>query len=202
MRTLLLLLTLSGTPLCAQPVVIGPPPAQMPMVEARPPEAMGPCCTIPASTIVSIEIGATLSSQVNKPGDKFPIKLVEAIKIGDSVVVPAGAVGEGEVIHTAKKGGYGRAGEMLLSARYLAYQGSRIPLRSLGFAVGHGKSGEANALAVGFIVSGILPYFMSGGEMKIDTGTRAFAKIAVDTLISTEPAPVLTSTTAIGDKPK
>jgi hypothetical protein len=207
MRKLILLLTLSSTPLFAQPAVMATPPAAMPVVQAAPPAtpsatATPKCCAIPASTIVAIEIGTTLSSQVNKPGDKFPIKLVEPIKIGDSIVVPVGAVGQGEVIHAAKKGGYGRAGEMLLAARYLEYQGSRIPLRSLGFTMGHGKSGEGNALAVGFIVSGILPYFISGGEMKIETGTKAYAKIAADTPITAEPAPVLTSPMAIGDKPK
>jgi hypothetical protein len=203
MRILVLSLALSAAPLCAQPELIAHPPAPLPTVDVpSPPAAADNCCTIPAGMIVAVEIGATLSSQVNKPGDKFPITLVEPIKIGDLIVVPVGAVGQGEVIHTAKKGGYGRAGEMLLAARYLDYQGSHIPLRSLGFAVGHGKSGEGNALAVGFIVSGILPYFMTGGEMKVETGTKAFAKISTDLQITDQPAQALTSTIAIGDKPK
>ncbi len=197
MRNLLMVVTLAATPVFAQPAVISPP-----SVEAPPPAPQESCCAIPALTIVAIEIGATLSSQVNKPGDRFPIKLVEPIKIGESIVVPAGATGEGEVIHTAKKGGYGRAGEMLLAARYIDYQGSRIPLRSLGFSVGHGVSSEGSAMAVGFLISGVMPYFMSGGEMKIESGTKAFAKIAAETVITTKAAPTIPATTAIGDQPK
>jgi hypothetical protein len=177
MRFLFLVLSITAPPVAAQ---------STPNIDAAQTSSVKnlPCCTIPASTIVAIEIGATLSSRVNKPGETFPITLVEPIKAGEIVLVPAGAIGQGEVIHTAKSGGYGRAGEMLLAVRYLDFGGKRIALRSLGFQLGRGKSDEGNALAVGFIVSGLLPLFMKGGEMIIEKGTKAFAKISVDTAIT------------------
>lgn len=139
------------------------------------------CCVLPALTPVRIEISAHLNSALSKIGDHFAIRLAAPIDLGGGFEIPAGVEGVGEVVHAAKSGFGGRAGELLLAARYLDYRGARIPLRSLTFAPELGKSREGTAMGVaiaGGLVGGVAAMFISGGEVNIPPGTVVYAKTA------------------------
>ncbi len=77
----------------------------------------------------------------------------------------------------------GKAGELILAARYLEYQGTRIPLRSLRYGQGRGKDNVGTAAVVGFAVSPIITPFITGGEVRVPAGAEALAKVAADTKI-------------------
>lgn len=147
--------------------------------------AMPDCCTIEALTPVLIEIREPLNSRSSERGDRFEIALAEPIIIAGTVVVPAGTPGVGEVIHSAGSGAAGRAGELILAARYLEYQGIRIPLRSFRF----GETGRDNqALATGVaIAAGVFSFLVSGGNADVPAGARGDAMIRSDTLITVDP---------------
>jgi len=139
------------------------------------------CCVLPALTPVRVEISAHLNSAVSKIGDHFAIRLAAPINLDGGLEIPAGIEGVGEVVHAAKSGFGGRAGELLLAARYLDYRGVRIPLRSLIFAPELGKSREGTAMGVaiaGGLVGGVAAMFISGGEVNIPPGTMVYAKTA------------------------
>ena len=74
----------------------------------------------------------------------------------------------------------GKAGELVLAARYLDYQGTRIPLRSLRYGKGQGKDNVDTAAIVGFAVSGLITPFITGGEVRIPAGADVWAKVAAD----------------------
>ena len=61
-------------------------------------------------------------------------------------MVPAGTPGVGEVVHAERARFGGKAGELILAARYLDFQGTRIPLRTLRFGAQQGRdnSGTIN----------------------------------------------------------
>lgn len=74
----------------------------------------------------------------------------------------------------------GKAGELVLAARYLDYQGTRIPLRSLRYGKGQGKDNVETAAIVGLAVSALITPFITGGEVRIPAGADVWAKVASD----------------------
>ena len=95
--------------------------------------------TVPALTPVIVRLEEMISSNKNKPGDRFRITVAEDVRVGEAVVIPAGSAGEGEVVHAAKPGAGGKAGELILVARYVSVGDSEIRLRS--FALGAARQG-------------------------------------------------------------
>jgi hypothetical protein len=87
-------------------------------------------------------------------------------------------------VHAARAGFAGRAGELILAARYLDHSGTRVPLRSLRF----GQSGEDRAVAAFVASSLVLPlgFMMAGGHFEVPAGTRAIAKVAAATEIGVD----------------
>jgi len=149
-------------------------------IDSRP-APVSACCLLPALTPVRIEIVVALNSRLSKIGDHFAIRLAAPIDLGDGLRIPAGIEGVGEVIHAAKSGFGGRAGELILAARYLEYRGTRIPLRSLTFAPELGKNREGTAMGVaiaGGMVGAVAAMFITGGEVNVPNGTIVYAKTA------------------------
>jgi|SRR5579872_842766 len=65
-----------------------------------------------AGTLLRISLDQTVSSSTNKVGDKFGFAVVDDVKIGDRVVVPAGTKGTGSV--TAVRPAHGGGGDGML----------------------------------------------------------------------------------------
>lgn len=163
-------------------------PVQQEIQTAPPPEAAQPAVAIdapsriPATTVVDIEIMEPLSSRTAQRDAMFPIRVAVPVIVDGRELIPAGATGMGQVIHAAKSGGGGKAGELLLAARYLEVDGVRVPLRR--FKLGASGAQKADeAFAVGFVV----PFgqlLVKGKEIEFPAGTRANAVVAADTALS------------------
>ncbi|MDB5678549.1 hypothetical protein [Sphingomonas bacterium] len=148
---------------------------------AAPPFARG----VPSMTVVTIEILVPLNSKTNHIGDTFPIKLVDPV-LGPTgeVLLPSGTMGQGEVIHAARARALGKAGEMILAARYFRCGAVQVPLGHFKFGVaGHDNTGTVMALT---IAVSPLAAFIAGGEVNIPPGTRAIAKITADVALTAE----------------
>jgi hypothetical protein len=143
---------------------------------AEAPATPGTLVTLPALTPLYLRIEEELSSKKNKNGDRFPIAIDEDVRVGATVVIPAGAVGEGEVIHAARSGVGGKAGELLVTARFVRVGDREVRLRSFSLgSKGRDRSDDSLALS---IVAGPLAMFVVGGAMIIPRGTVAGAKTA------------------------
>ena len=155
------------------------PTVAEPSAVAAPPFARG----VLNKTIVTIEISAPLNSKANHIGDTFPIKLVDPV-LGPAgeVLLPAGMMGQGEVIHAARARAMGKAGEMILAARYLRCGDLHIPLGhfKLGLA---GKNNVGTAIALGLVATPLVAV-VAGGEVNIPVGTRGAAKITADVALT------------------
>lgn len=144
------------------------------------------CCTVAAMTMVEIEFAETVSSKTSHIGDHFRIRLAEPLIVDGHIVAPAGTAGVGEVVHAAKARAMGKAGELILAARYLELNGQHIPLRTLRYGRSQGKD-PSTAIGVGnMVAAAVMPiasvaaFFISGGEVNIPAGTRANAKVAAE----------------------
>lgn len=146
-------------------------------------EPSSPPLAVPRLTTLVIELLATLSSETSTPGDHFPIRLFEPVVIDGVTVIPAGTMGEGEVIHAKHKGGMGAAGELIITARFLDVHGQRLPLRSLRVnGDGQSRIDTVNSIAVASAatvpLASLVGFFITGGAKTVNEGTVATARTA------------------------
>jgi hypothetical protein len=139
---------------------------------------------LPAMTSLDIEIVDPLNSKTSLIGTFFDIRLAEPVMDNGTVIIPAGISGKGEVIHSAKARAAGKAGELIIAARYLDYYGTRIPLRSFKYGTSTGKSNRDGALIAGAAIATPLVLIISGGNVDIPAGTKANAKTSAEIVIT------------------
>ena len=151
--------------------------------------------TVPALTPVAVRLEEPISSNKNKPGDRFRITVAEDVRVGDALVIPAGSVGEGEVVHAAKSGAGGKAGELILAARFVRVGDIDIRLRSFALGVA-GKDHTNDAMAAGFLI-GPFAMFVKGGVVTVPAETLGVAKTALEfklpAVVSSIPPPAMQS---------
>ncbi|WP_447726207.1 hypothetical protein [Sphingomonas koreensis] len=173
--------TVAGQASQEAPASVPPPAAEVVQQSSPAPSPL----RIPAATVVDIELMEPLSSKTAKIDATFPIRVALPVVVDGRELIPAGTTGMGQVIHAAKSGGGGKAGELLLAARYLDINGVRVPLRR--FRMGTSGAQKADeAFAVGFVV----PFgqlLVKGKEIEFQAGTRANAIVAADTELSGPP---------------
>jgi hypothetical protein len=168
-------------PLAAQGAVDAPvePPAPVLLLQApASPVAHGPI--IPALTPITLQMDAAISSKTAKRGDRFGLTMVGDIMVDGVIVVPRGARGEGEVIHSAGVGFGGRAGELIVAARFLRVGDEKLPLQSFRiFKAGANNTAEAIGLmAAAGAVGAVAALFVTGTSAEIGAGQFATAKTA------------------------
>ena len=137
--------------------------------------APGACCALPDGSPVQLEVVDPISSKTALRGQTFALRLAQPLRTAEGVLLPAGTAGAGEVIHAERSRGGGKAGELILAARYL--QGPDGPIKLRGMKLG-GSGSDKTGAAMG--ASLILPLggFVRGTEIEIPAGTAASAKLA------------------------
>ena len=140
---------------------------------------------IPAGTAITLVLVDALSSRTNQIGDVFAMRLSEPIMAGEVVLVPAGAMGGGEVIDVAQSDMGGEQGKLILSGRYLEIDGQRVRIRGLRLgALGENRVDAAVGLTFVPYV-GVFGGFIQGGEIDIPAGALAQARLSADVLVAT-----------------
>lgn len=132
---------------------------------------------LPALTPVPLVIDAEISSNANKTGDRFPLHVAEDVKEGDLVLIPAGSLGEGEVVHAARSKGGGRAGELILAARFVTVGDKHVRLRSFSAASGNDRTGASIGSSVAI---GLFAMLVRGSDLIMPAGTAVSARTAED----------------------
>ncbi len=136
----------------------------------------GPEASIPAGTSVTLRIKQPVSSRTAKRGDLFEIELVNDIYLGATPVILAGTKGMAQVVHASPKGFGGRAGELIVAARYLEAGGRRIVLRKTKFSsAGSDNAGAAIATTIAAPVIGL---FVTGTSVDLPVGGIIVAETA------------------------
>lgn len=132
---------------------------------------------IPAGAEIQMEVVEELSSTASRQGQLFELRLVEPIIVDSQVIVPAGAIGGGEVIDAQPGGTHGVPGVLVVSGRFVEVNGPRVRIR--GMQILRGGVDQGMNAAVGFLTYGTQER-RRGGETRIVPGTRATAIIAAD----------------------
>jgi hypothetical protein len=101
-------------------------------------------------TEVRLKFAQELSSKTASEGDPVNFILDEDIKVGDTVLVRAGAKAVGSVTNAKKAGMMGKGGELNIRLEHLKAGDNRIRLRGSKGKEGDSKTGTAIALTVLF----------------------------------------------------
>jgi hypothetical protein len=159
----------------------------------RAPAAATACCLVPAGTPIQIELVDNVSTKVQHSGDTIALKLAAPLIVGGRIVLREGTPGVGQVVEAVKPGMGGRAGKLVLAARYLTKGGEQIPLQGLQLAgSGASKANEAQAVGltgIAFAPLGFISLAVQGGDLTFPGGSTAIAKIASDTRLPSLGAP-------------
>ena len=152
-----------------------------------------PTASLPALTPVLIQFDEQVSSEKNRNGDRFGFHVAADVRVGDVVVIPMGTPGVGEVIHAAKAGMAGKAGELIVAARYVTIGNRNVRLRS--FASGAGKQFTDVANWTGIFI-GLPSLMIQGGKMTMPQHMLATVRTA-----DTVTLPALPVVVAAQDEP-
>jgi hypothetical protein len=147
--------------------------------------------TVAADTELVFEMGATMTSKDNQRGDRFPLRLAEPLRIDGQLVIPAGTPAMGEVVHADRARAGGQAGELVLAARYLEWDGRQLALKS--FRAGVGKDRSKSAMGVA-IVASVAGFLVRGGQMEMPAGSLITAKLREAAALPAVPEPEATAT--------
>lgn len=133
---------------------------------------------LPANTVVELETLDEVSSKTSKPKDFFRLRVAEDVRVDGRVLIPAGTEAIGQVVHAAKSGAGGKAGELILAARAIKLPQGDVKLRSGFGAAGQQRTGAALATS---IAVGVFGLFVHGKDLLLPAGTPVSARVAEDT---------------------
>jgi hypothetical protein len=134
--------------------------------------------TLAAGTEIHLRLLEPVASHTHKRGDRFKLEVAEPVTVDQSVIVPAGSPAIGEVVHAAKPGMSGKAGELILVARFLRVGEHEVKLRS--FVAGNGENRLALATGLGMAL-GLPALFVVGKNLVLPADTNVYAKVSADT---------------------
>lgn len=131
-------------------------------------------------TEVHLRLLEPVASNTHKRGDRFKLEVAEVVSIDGELIVPAGSPAMGEVIHAARPGASGKAGELILVVRWLRAGDNEVKLRS--FTAGNGEDRYGLATGLG-VTLGIPALFVVGKNLVLPAGTDVYAKVTTDTAL-------------------
>lgn len=145
------------------PPDVSKPPAAV-TVPVVPPEKL----ILKEGADVNLKFAQDLNSKTANDDDPVSLVLDQDIKIGEIVVVKAGAKAVGTITHAKKAGMMGKAGELNMRLDYLITDTGRLRLRGTKGKEGEGKVGATVALTVLFGPIGLIKH---GKDVEIKPGT-------------------------------
>ncbi|MCI0569079.1 MAG: hypothetical protein L0Z52_12970 [Acidobacteria bacterium] len=142
-------------------------PAPRPAPSA-PPVPKTIAVTVPESTPLNIKITESLNSGMNHEGDAFTATLVEAVIVGDRVVLPEGSTIEGTLVSVvpAKKGIKESGGAMTLSFDRITTPSGNSASMAASFAQQAKSTGKKAGTIGGSAAGGALLGKVLGGSTK------------------------------------
>ena len=132
--------------------------------------------TLKDGTEVKLRVAQTVSSATAKTGDAVGFKIIEDVRIGDTVVIPAGATALGTVTIAKPRGRAGRGGKLSIAIDSVRLNsGEKVLLRAIRENNGESSTGTMTgaivATSILFFPVAPLFLFMRGKDISIPEGT-------------------------------
>lgn len=120
-----------------------------------------------AGTPITLAVAEEVNSSTHKEGDTFRLTVPNDVMIGNTLVIPRGTPGMGEITWRTGKGAFGKSGKMELSLRHIDLNGQRIPVTG-----DFRQEGEGNTIAtgIGILAVGVFAGFITGKRARLPVG--------------------------------
>lgn len=166
--------------------VFSPALAQDPPVQEKPKVSGN---VLPEDTPVRLKLMQNLSSGTNKVNDKVDFEVIEAVKLGDTVVIAQGAPAIATITKATSKKSFGRAGKLDVNIDYVRLvDNEKVNLRAIKAGSGGSRTGVMTgavvATAIVFFPAAPLFFFVKGKNIEIPKGTEITAYVAADTIVN------------------
>lgn len=167
------LMILSATGAAAQSVPAAEPPATS--------EAASPATNPATGPLLKLMVWNEVSTRTAKPGDRFLLRLDNAVTTGDQLVIPRGARAWGEVISASQSGMGGKAGR--LETRLLHIEvGDRLLKIAAVKPDGLKDKGRDGSLQIVLATAALTPWgpFARGNNARLKAGAMIDAVLVED----------------------
>jgi hypothetical protein len=136
----------------------------------------------PPCVLIPVDLSDTVDSAKAHPGDVFRFRTIDAILAPGGVTIPRDAVGYGMVTAASPAGAHGKAGSLVVEARYVDLGAGRqyqVAIDTVASAAAQNGStgnapGSVSALPIPFMgaAAGAYNYFHAGKNVAIKPGFR------------------------------
>lgn len=168
-----------------------PPPPPASAEPAAPSAAVAPKVNalLPGGTPLKVMLNTELNTKQNRTGDTFDVTVLEDVVQDGTIVIPKGAIGHGEIIFAADRGGFGKAGLIYIALRRLDLGDKSVLLDGRFREEGKDKNG---ATAATYFAVGVFAGFIKGKPGTIPKGRELQARTGepIDFVVGAPPPPV------------
>ena len=141
-----------------------------PATAQQPPAAAESGVLVEQDTLIRLMVLNEVSSRTTKPGERFVLRVDEAVVVGGTTVIPVGAKAWGEVLRAEESGAVGKAGS--LAARLVSVEvgGAQVPIS--GDSESKGEKGTKQVVlgALGMGLLAPLALLAPGNNAKLKAG--------------------------------
>lgn len=129
--------------------------------------------TLPVGSPIIVILDQDLSTMTAQLGDRFPVIVLHDVVDQDTVIIPKGTPGHGEVTYASGKGAFGRPGVIGITLRHL-----QLGDRQIALSGRYREEGQSNAgaTAAAYFAVGILSGFIKGKSGFIPKGRELKAR--------------------------
>jgi hypothetical protein len=139
--------------------------------------ATTPTATLVAGTPVTVMTNEEISTVSCVLGRRFGVTVVREVVDQGTVVIPAGAIGSGEITFCTNKGAFGKPGILGMALRTLDLNGKSVLLDGRYREEGRNNNG---ATAVTFFAAGIVSGLIKGKAGVVPKGRELRARTGED----------------------
>lgn len=163
------------SPVYADQSTDAPPvsPSAAPTTPAPPAAAAVATAVLPGGTPLKVMLNTELNTKQNHTGDKFEVTVLEDVVQDSTIVIPKGAIGHGEIIFAADRGGFGKAGLIYIALRTLDLGEKSVLLDGRFREEGKDNNG---ATAATYFAVGVFAGFIKGKPGSIPKGRELQAR--------------------------
>jgi hypothetical protein len=150
------------------------PAAQPAVVATQVAAPMASELVLPANTEIVMTMNETVSTKSHRLGEKFSLTVAQDVKANGVTVIPRGTRAVAQITRRTNKGGFGKAGKMDFTFRYLDHNGLQIPIEGRHHQSGDSRTGATvGAVVAAGLVGGML---VKGKSAKIEYGREFTAR--------------------------
>jgi hypothetical protein len=142
-----------------------------------PPTSIPGGIVVEQDTLIRLMVVNEVSTRTAKPGDRFLLRVDEAVAVDGVTVIPVGAKAWGEVLQTEKSGSVGKGGKLNARLLHVEVGGQAVPIS--GETRTDGKKGTLQ-VGMAMVALGPLALLAPGNNAKLKAGDIFNAYLAAD----------------------